>query len=61
MMFQQDCTVELHGLATRGMLAIEKRNFSDVGPMKSPKIDIVEEIDVDMLKELLCDLLGHEF
>jgi len=40
-------------------MGIEKRNFCE--PMKSPKIDIVEEINVDKLKELLCDLLGHEF
>ena len=63
--FPQGCSVELNGSKTRGMVIIENyKHPSD--PTENlhsnatllPKVEMVDEIDVEALKDLLIDLLG---
>ena len=58
----QGCSVELQGTLTRGMMVLEKRNRNDVQMLQSnSKVDVIKEVNVDMFKELVLDLLGTKF
>ena len=61
-LLSQGCSVELHDSLTRGMMVLEKRNRNDVQMLQSnTKVDVIKEVNVDMFKELVLDLLGTKF
>ena len=44
------------------MMVLEKRNRNDVQMLQSnTKVDVIKEVNVDMFKELVLDLLGTKF
>ena len=51
-------TVELGGQITRGMMVLEKRNFTVIDALKTNKVNVVQSVDADMFKSVLVDLLG---
>ena len=43
-------------------MVLEKRNRNDVQMLQSnTKVDVIKEVNVDMFKELVLDLLGTKF
>ncbi len=52
-------SVELHGIYTRGLMAIEKRSFvNDVNDKINVKI--VKKMNADLVKKYLLQGLGHK-
>jgi hypothetical protein len=50
--------VELHGIYTRGLMAIDKRSFvSDANDKIN--VRIVKKLDVDLVKKYLMAGFGH--
>ncbi len=52
-------SVELHGIFTRGLMAIEKRSFKNDANDKI-NVEIVKKMDVDLVKKYLLQGLGQK-
>ncbi len=52
-------SVELHGMYTRGLMAIDKRSFVSDSNDKL-NVEIVKKMNVDLVKKYVMQGLGHK-